>query len=142
MRPAIVAALVATCACAPKPAPGPDSNSLRPPLTSALLVEGHYVVYTLLWQVAVPGGDPIVFRADGTTENARAGLAGRWTILDDSTLAIQPEAPSAPRGLSGPPVTFRLRAGRGALISPVRADSAGEPLYQIRRAGTPGQASP
>jgi hypothetical protein len=111
-------------------------------LTPALLVEGHYVVYTLLWQVAVPGGDPIVFRADGTTENQRAGLAGRWTILDDSTLAIQPEVVSAPRGLSGPPVSFRLRAGRGALINPVRPDSAGEPLYQIRRAGTIPQASP
>jgi len=115
---------------------------LRPPLTSALLEEGHFVVYTLLWQLAVPGGDPIVFRADGAIENTRAGLAGRWTILDDSTLVIQPQVASAPPGLAGPPITFRLRSSRDALISPVRADSAGEPVYQIRRAGTTGPGSP
>jgi hypothetical protein len=140
MRRAIVAALLATWACSPKAASAPDS--LRPPLTASVLVDGHFVVYTLLWQVAVPGGDPIVFLADGTTKNMRAGLAGRWTIVDDSTLAIQPEVASAPPGLAGPPVTFRLRASRGALISPVRSDSAGDPVYQIRRAGSTGPGSP
>ena len=130
------------CSAGP-PRQGAESSSLHLPLTPTLLTEGHFVAYTLLWQVSVPGGDPIVFHSDGTVENLRAGLAGRWAITDDSTLTIQ----SVPTGgataaLAGPPMIFRLWPGRGALVSPARPDSLGEPIYQIRPRGDSPAAAP
>jgi hypothetical protein len=89
------------------------------------LVGGRFVAYTLLWQGSVPGGDPIAFHADGTVENARAGLAGRWTVQDDSTLIIA----GSGGALAGTPHTFRLRGGR--LISPPTAGAGSNGTWWI-----------
>jgi len=39
-------------------------------------------------QVSGPRIDPIVFRANGTVENKKAGLSGDWKIIDDTTLLV------------------------------------------------------
>ncbi len=57
-------------------------------LTPELFLNEEFVAYTDLWGVAGSEGDPIIFKVDGTVENARAGLRGRWQIVDDATLAI------------------------------------------------------
>jgi hypothetical protein len=117
-------------------APGPvAAGGIAAPLSADSLTAGHFVAYTLLWQVAVPGGDPIVFRADGTVENTRAGLAGSWRIADDSTLLIRSPDRFAP---GAPPRVFRLRGSHGDLASPVPTpDRPGGPVFWIQRQGSP-----
>lgn len=57
-------------------------------LTRDLLVTGAFVAYTDLWAIGTTDGDPIVFEADGTARNARAGLGGRWRLVDEHTLVV------------------------------------------------------
>ena len=113
----------------------PTSDPIAAPLRPETLTQGAFVAYTLFWQVAVPGGDSIVFRADGVVENARAGLAGRWRIADDSTLVIE----QADR-ITGQvhATTFRLRGLKGDLVSPVPvAGRSYNPLFWIQRRPPP-----
>lgn len=128
-----IALVLGAVGCGRGPAPPAPEGVVTPPLTPTTLIEGQFVAYTLLWQVSAPGGDPIVFQANGTVENLRAGLAGRWTIVDDSTLLIE----SADRLPGAKPKEFRLRHAEGDLVSPL--PPSGErrsPLYWIRRRGS------
>jgi hypothetical protein len=106
-RPVIAFVMAASCATPPAHV-GVDI-----PITEDHLVGGDYVAFTTLWQVPVLDGDPVVFLADGTVRNERAGLAGRWAIVDDSTVSIQSTLPGSP-----PPQRFRVRIPEGVMISP------------------------
>ena len=77
------------------------------PITRERLVNGSFLAYSGLWEVTVPGGDPVRFHPDGRVENRRAGLAGSWTILDDSTVTIGNQL-------------FRHRIESGDLFAPMR----------------------
>lgn len=94
------------------------------PLRAEELVSGRFVVYSRLAQADVPGGDPVIFLSDGTVANAHAGLVGRWSVIDDSTLAIGS-------------VTFHLRKDVGDLVAPWPLDTLHRAaLYRIERDGT------
>jgi hypothetical protein len=115
------------------PTASPSPARLVAPLRRETLIQGAFVAYTLFWQVGVPGGDPVVFRADGSVENARAGLAGRWTVVDDSTLRIRQTDPMTRQVHD---LEFRLRVGEGDLASPPPvAGETTSPRYWIRRRG-------
>ena len=58
------------------------------PLTRERLLTGRFVAYSAYWSVRVPGGDPIRFLPDGRVENRRAGLAGSWQLLSDTSVQI------------------------------------------------------
>ena len=110
MRGARLTGVAALAACSSLHRTG--GEGIARPLTAAQLTAGAFVAYTLAWQVSVPGGDPVVFHSDGTITNLRAGLAGRWRIVNESTLVIGDSGP-----LSGPPRMFVQRRAPGDLFS-------------------------
>jgi cytochrome oxidase Cu insertion factor (SCO1/SenC/PrrC family) len=57
-------------------------------LTREMLIANAFVAYTDLWAIGTADGDPIVFEADGTARNVRAGLGGRWHLADQHTLVV------------------------------------------------------
>jgi hypothetical protein len=67
----------------------PDKpNVLAGRLTPELFINRRFVAYTDLWGIWLPDGDPIRFSPDGTVENEKAGLRGKWKVLDDATVLI------------------------------------------------------
>ena len=113
----------------------PGDGLIAPPLRTETMVEGGFVAYTLYWEAAVPGGDPIHFRADGIVENTGAGLAGRWSVTDDSTLIIFQMDTVTGQTRSR---EFRLRPAKGGLVSPIPlAGQSQSPVFWIRRKGAP-----
>jgi hypothetical protein len=128
-----VALMLLACTKGPAPEALP-AGGIRSPLRSAALIDGQFVAYALYWEVSLPGGDPIVFRADGTVENLRAALSGTWSIANDSTLIISP--PATVYGAR--PHEFRLRSAEGDLVSPPpESHEVRTPMFWIRRAGSP-----
>lgn len=133
-----VAGGVVAAPCGPRDGCGRDAPPACPapepipsPLRAETLTRLDLVAFTLHWQVAVPGGDPIALEADGVVDNARAGLAGRWHVADDSTLVIE-QTDSVSRRISS--VVFRLRRPEGDLVSPPpEAGNRSDPLFRIQR---------
>lgn len=68
------------------------AESLLPgPLTRELLIENDWMIHSYRWAFS-PRNDEIVFRADGTVVNDRAGFGGAsWRLLDEHTLLISGE---------------------------------------------------
>jgi len=115
--------LGAAWSCASHPSPRSTPLSINRPLRAEDLIAGHFVAYTLIWQVSVPGGDPVVFNADASIQNARAGLQGPWVLLSDTSLRIGNRV-------------FYQRVSAGDLASSLSGDTlSGHPVYWIRRAG-------
>ena len=115
---------IGVAACAGHRPPAEADGLITRPLSGEELVTGHFVAYTIFWQVQVPGGDPIVFGNDSSVQNIRAGLQGRWELLDDTTVLI-----------AGRP--FYHRIVTGDLVSfPPNDTLRLHPLYWIRRAGS------
>jgi hypothetical protein len=109
----ILSVLMGCAAAAPAtdtfPLPSTSPAGLVRPITSEALTSGRFVAFSDYWSVPLPSGDPVRFLADGGVVNERAGLAGTWTILNDSTVRI-----------GG--AVFRHNAATGDLFSPALTD--------------------
>jgi hypothetical protein len=110
--------------CTSHPSPSATPLAISRPLRAEDLIAGHFVAYTLFWQVGVPGGDPVIFGPDGSIQNVRAGLQGPWVLLSDTSLRIGNRV-------------FYQRVSTGDLASSLSGDTlSGRPVYWIRRAGS------
>jgi hypothetical protein len=63
-------------------------DPLSKQLTTMLFINRKFVVFTDLWGAWNPDGDPIIFHADSTVDNEKAGLRGNWKIINDSTVLV------------------------------------------------------
>lgn len=108
----------------PPPRPLPEVGALARPITRDMLTSQRFIAFSDMWSVPVPGGDPVRFLPDGMVENERAGLAGPWGIVNDSTVMIRGSL-------------FRHRVSEGDLFGPfpVRPSPGDTPSDQ-RQLGT------
>jgi hypothetical protein len=63
-------------------------DPLSKQLTTMLFINRRFVAFTDLWGAWNADGDPIVFHADSTVDNEKAGLRGNWRVINDSTALI------------------------------------------------------
>jgi len=82
-------------------------NVLSGSLTPELFISQKFIAYTDLWAVWLPDGDPIVFHADSAVDNERAGLQGKWKVLDETTVMIAGR-------------TFGYSSAKSCLFSPLK----------------------
>jgi len=85
-------------------------NALSGTLNSKLFISRRFVTYTDLWGTWLPNGDPIVFHADGTVDSEKAGLRGKWKIVDEATVLIADRK-------------FSYSSAKGCLFSPLKPDA-------------------